>query len=429
MELHKLIDSIKDKTSSGHLRLPNYDRLLSKLEEMESMIEMEEVKRAFASQLKLIILMKQSGYKHPFNKMHAVLSGPPGVGKTSISSIMAEIWDALGIIRPEGPLGSDETDPNGPKRKRNTASASLTDISDRISDIMLMLDHEYSDTPPGDIPEYIKAVYTKIESSAQILSDLSDSLEEGSLDKSMLTFLEDHDCRDREVSAPYLVVGRGDLIGQHVGATTIKIEELLEKNKGKVIIIEEAYSLYTDERDTFGAEALTRINRFMDEQPDDYIFIFNGYSDLLERSIFRAQPGLKRRIQWTFKIDGYSHKGLFKIFQHQLSRYKNPRWGLKESDLPKIERFFEKNKKYFPYYGGNTENLILFCQLAYGERYFGRPDRAGEMDPSGLPAPARSSAFTLDYNDIISAFESYKIANKAMIDKLDESNPIQMYYS
>ena len=49
-------------------------------------------------------------------------------------------------------------------------------------------------------------------------------------------------------------------------------------------------------------EALTVINRYMDEHSDDYIFILNGYKDLLDRTIFKVQPGLRRRIQWTFLI-------------------------------------------------------------------------------------------------------------------------------
>lgn len=166
-------------------------------------------------------------------------------------------------------------------------------------------------------------------------------------------------------TSPIKIINRSDLVAEYLGQTAIKTLNLLQQNVGKVVFIDEAYSLVTSDRDSFGMESLTIINQFMSEHPNEIVIIFSGYKDLLEKTIFEKQPGLKRRCTWVFEISGYSAKGLAEIFHKQLAEFN---WSLDQSiDLI---AFFSRNKEYFPSFGGDTSKLSFYCKLAYASEIF-----------------------------------------------------------
>jgi len=161
------------------------------------------------------------------------------------------------------------------------------------------------------------------------------------------------------------IVSREDFIGGYLGQTAIKTEKLLRDSIGKVLFIDEAYSLVNDEKDSYGYECLTTLNRFMSEHSSEIVIIFAGYKELMENTIFKAQPGLKRRCTWHFEIKGYSEVGLSKIFETQL---KNNGWLL-NPDVDSVD-FFKKNLKDFPFYGGDTLRLVFYCKICYSIQVF-----------------------------------------------------------
>ena len=161
------------------------------------------------------------------------------------------------------------------------------------------------------------------------------------------------------------ICGREDFVAEYSGQTSIKTSKFLTANLGKCIIIEEAYLLCHSEADTYGMEAITVLNRFMDEHNEDLIIIFTGYEELLKHTIFKYQPGLKRRCQWFFDIRGYSPEGLADIFKLQV---KSMGWNV-DSSVNLID-FFITNKDYFGNFGGDTQKLALQCKLIYSEENF-----------------------------------------------------------
>ena len=159
---------------------------------------------------------------------------------------------------------------------------------------------------------------------------------------------------------PIVITGRHDFVAEYVGHTAIKTEALLKKNLGKVVFIDEAYLLFEGERDTFGMEALTTLNRFMSEHAHEIIIIMAGYRSLMQETIFRAQPGLRRRCGWVFEIKGYSAKGLSEIFALQLKQH-----GWSVSPNLNMEAFFSRNMKKFEGFGGDTEKIGFYSKLVY----------------------------------------------------------------
>ena len=164
---------------------------------------------------------------------------------------------------------------------------------------------------------------------------------------------------------PIVITSRSDYVAEYVGHSAIKTENLLKKNLGKVVFIDEAYSLWHDSKDSFGMEALTTLNRFMSEHAHEIIIIFAGYKDLLQNTIFKAQPGLRRRCGWVFEIKGYSPKGLSEIFTKQLKEY-----GWAVAPGLNLEAFFSRHMKSFEGFGGDSERLGFYAKLCYATSKF-----------------------------------------------------------
>jgi hypothetical protein len=115
--------------------------------------------------------------------------------------------------------------------------------------------------------------------------------------------------------------------------------------------------LYSGDRDTFGFEALTEINRYMDEHPDECILYLNGYKELMEETIFTVQPGLKRRCQEVYDLQGYTHFGLKDIFTLQI---KKDEWCIDPSI--DMDKFFKIHLSEFKAFGGDTLRLVSYCK-------------------------------------------------------------------
>lgn len=181
----------------------------------------------------------------------------------------------------------------------------------------------------------------------------------------------DSDLNSRIDDSKVLKLRRDDLVGKFVGHTAIKTREALMKGIGKVIFLDEAYELYntavSDGGDSFGMECLNTILHFINEYSDRCIIIFAGYEDLLKKSIFKVQPGLERRIGWTFNINPYNHNELALIYEKQL---KEKSWDINQNHKNQINELFKKNFSLFKNGGGDTLRLALYTKTVYSDLSF-----------------------------------------------------------
>lgn len=115
----------------------------------------------------------------------------------------------------------------------------------------------------------------------------------------------------------YVEVGRQDLVGEHVGETALKTQQVLESALGGVLFIDEAYSLASDSNNEFGKEAVDTILAFMENHRDDILIIFAGYTDKMQEFL-RMNPGLPSRIPHTFNFEDYSVDDLVNMGYDQL---------------------------------------------------------------------------------------------------------------
>lgn len=109
-------------------------------------------------------------------------------------------------------------------------------------------------------------------------------------------------------------VDRSGMVAGYMGQTAIKVKEVVDKAKGGVLFIDEAYSLANETQGgDFGQEAIDTLVKAMEDNRDDLIVIVAGYPDLMEHFI-AANPGLKSRFQKTINFPDYNADDLYKIF-------------------------------------------------------------------------------------------------------------------
>ncbi len=106
---------------------------------------------------------------------------------------------------------------------------------------------------------------------------------------------------------------RADLVGGYLGQTAIKTTEVVNKALGGVLFIDEAYTLASDEKDSYGQEAIDTLLKLMEDHRDELVVIVAGYEQKMSRFI-ASNPGLKSRFSKYFFFEDYSPDQLVEIF-------------------------------------------------------------------------------------------------------------------
>ena len=106
---------------------------------------------------------------------------------------------------------------------------------------------------------------------------------------------------------------RSALVAGYLGQTAIKTQEMIQQALGGVLFIDEAYSLASDEQDSYGREAIETILKAMEDHRDELVVIVAGYPDLMHRFI-ESNPGLSSRFSKYFSFPDYSGSEMCSIF-------------------------------------------------------------------------------------------------------------------
>jgi SpoVK/Ycf46/Vps4 family AAA+-type ATPase len=115
---------------------------------------------------------------------------------------------------------------------------------------------------------------------------------------------------------------RADLVGEYLGATAIKTNELIDSALGGVLFIDEAYSLVNEadgQGDRFGNEAVQALLKRAEDDRENLIIILAGYERQME-SFLSANPGLNSRFAIRVKFPGYSPAELMALTEQALQR-------------------------------------------------------------------------------------------------------------
>ena len=107
-------------------------------------------------------------------------------------------------------------------------------------------------------------------------------------------------------------VGRGDLVGRYTGHTAPLTNSVIESALGGVLFIDEAYSLYRGEQDSFGLEAIDTLVKGMEDHRDELVVILAGYTKEME-IFLTANSGLASRFPNKIEFPDYTADELLDI--------------------------------------------------------------------------------------------------------------------
>ena len=115
---------------------------------------------------------------------------------------------------------------------------------------------------------------------------------------------------------------RSDLVGEYLGATAIKTNELIDSALGGVLFIDEAYSLVNEgdgQNDRFGNEAVQALLKRAEDDRDRLVIILAGYERQME-AFLATNPGLASRFAIRVKFGGYSPAELLQLADLAVAR-------------------------------------------------------------------------------------------------------------
>jgi len=131
---------------------------------------------------------------------------------------------------------------------------------------------------------------------------------------------------------------RAKLVAGYSGQTAIKTNQLVDQALGGVLFIDEAYTLKSNDGDTFGSEAIDTLLKRLEDDRGKFICIVAGYTDQMHDFI-DTNPGLKSRFTQTIHFDDYTPDELTEIFLH-LADGKN--FTIDDDTRAAIHRQFEQ---------------------------------------------------------------------------------------
>ena len=136
----------------------------------------------------------------------------------------------------------------------------------------------------------------------------------------------------------FMEVSRTDLIAGYQGQTALKVKSVIDKARGGVLFIDEAYSITeNDHSDSYGRECLTELTKALEDYRNDLVVIVAGYTEPM-KVFFESNPGLKSRFNTFIEFEDYNATELFEIFQLMCIEGD---YVLSETAVNKLKQIFE----------------------------------------------------------------------------------------
>lgn len=205
-----------------------------------------------------------------------------------------------------------------------------------------------------------------------------------------------HDMRDLRLLTPNVLVvvkNPSDFIGNVIGQSEANTKAILATTVGKVLVIDEAYTLYSGSNkggntDVFKAAVIDTIVAEVQSVPgEDRCVLLLGYESQMMEMFQNVNPGLARRFQLSdaFRFEDFSDNELQEILLFKLA---NQDLGATPQAISTAIDVLSRLRNGLNFgNGGEVENLISKAKANYQARQ------------SALPAAQRSIDFIFEPQD------------------------------
>jgi len=189
---------------------------------------------------------------------------------------------------------------------------------------------------------------------------------------------------------------RADLVGEYLGATAIKTNELIDSALGGVLFIDEAYSLANEgdgQADRFGSEAVQALLKRAEDDREQLIVILAGYDRQMEEFL-ASNPGLNSRFPLRIKFAGYTPAELMALARTALAQRGE---SLSPDALPALAHMLD-----------DVGRRRLADELGNGRFVRNLLEKAGQARDARVLAeraePSQDELLTLEAGDLRQAF-------------------------
>ncbi|GAB2851855.1 hypothetical protein GCM10027176_63460 [Actinoallomurus bryophytorum] len=200
---------------------------------------------------------------------------------------------------------------------------------------------------------------------------------------------------------------RADLVGEYLGATAIKTNDLVDRAMGGVLFIDEAYGLVNvsdGQADRFGNEAVQTLLKRAEDDRENLVIILAGYEDEMG-TFLSSNPGLASRFGTRVKFPGYEPAELLQIAEYHAALRGD---RLAPDAAPSLwARFEEVSRRGIVDELGNgrfVRSLIESAARARDVRIVGGGWRHGSKAAQHVPEPTPEELVTIGAIDIEPAF-------------------------
>ncbi len=133
-------------------------------------------------------------------------------------------------------------------------------------------------------------------------------------------------------------VSSKDLVAEYVGQTAPKTNAVIERAKGGILFIDEAYALASD-NGSYNDEAIATLIKAMEDYRDDLVVIFAGYTKEMQ-DFLNSNSGIVSRIGYTLTFKDYSVDELIEIFKSFINK---AGFKITDSAINKAKSIIESN--------------------------------------------------------------------------------------
>ena len=201
-------------------------------------------------------------------------------------------------------------------------------------------------------------------------------------------------------------VDRSGLVAGYIGQTATKTGEVIEKAKGGVLFIDEAYTLSSGKGENdFGQEAIDTLLKAMEDNREDLIVIVAGYDGLMDEFI-HSNPGLESRFNRYLHFDDYNVDEMMSILELQL---KKGQYVLDDGARAAVREYIELSNTGSIAFGNARGVRNIFERLLVAQA--NRLSTASDLTKEAL--------MTLNEEDVRAARESDDKLNKVLRERED----------